>query len=585
MQDKLDFTFLETKEIYGRKRLDIFKKINSGAEITDFAILSGAVAFQNNNSIYDSNEKKLYGWYWTKTQKPNDKEAICVIDSSSTLTVSTPFNCNLGARPAIPYSSIKNCSSDIKIDKFGVKTIEFGEYPQTIASEKEKEILDEEIYQERIIPTGKIYTSILAGLPVKHTEYKYKKNKYIRVLCTTNNNGKTLSNKSVTWSGRYYWIKVEPIKWLVDTRKDIALSEKILFAGQEFNNELYYEGFFDMTTIKNFMDENFAKEIIAIKTKNYQEQLEDTNDFENKIEIYLNEIEKKLENIQNKDIIKNKVNGLIEEHNKNIDKIIDSNLKDRISLVPDRNTLERFLIVNLETIIGKIDFLNKTNSEYHKVLKLLNTIINIFEGNEESEEKGIVKEFTVIHDYVLPYLHFTDKIKLEDKIKIIINNEKEMLENYLKTNENIEEELFNNDKKLDYNSYDEFEIKLRKLMTPILLELNDKVNKRDIEYEITEALKDIRDSLYQETTNKMLKVYLNEINRLSEEIDRLRKLSNMRFSPYEKLAILSTKIDFNKDITEVLKEINKIIIELHQVIFDLNEEIEIKKSYVKVRMK
>ena len=59
----------------------------------------------------------------------------------------------------------------------------------------------------------------------------------------------------------------------------------------------------------------------------------------------------------------------------------------------------------------------------------------------------------------------------------------------------------------------------------------------------------------------------------------------MRFSSYEKLAILSTKIDFNKDITEVLKKVNKIIIELHQLIFDLSEEIDIKKSYVKVRMK
>ena len=49
-------------------------------------------------------------------------------------------------------------------------------------------------------------------------------------------------------------------------------------------------------------------------------------------------------------------------------------------------------------------------------------------------------------------------------------------------------------KKIDYSSYEEFEIKIRKLLHPILIEINNKVSIRDIELEVREALKDIQEN-------------------------------------------------------------------------------------------
>ena len=53
-----------------------------------------------------------------------------------------------------------------------------------------------------------------------------------------------------------------PIKWLIDEENDIALSERILFAGVQFQNKLDYSGDFYNTDIKDFIDCFFSKQII-----------------------------------------------------------------------------------------------------------------------------------------------------------------------------------------------------------------------------------------------------------------------------------------------------------------------------------
>mgnify|MGYP002513975070 CR=1 FL=1 len=69
--------------------------------------------------------------------------------------------------------------------------------------------------------------------------------------------------------GDICWIKVEPIKWLVDERANIALSKKIIFSGVQFKNRRDYKGDFDRTDIKQFMDKHFSKDIKATATMSY----------------------------------------------------------------------------------------------------------------------------------------------------------------------------------------------------------------------------------------------------------------------------------------------------------------------------
>ena len=59
------------------------------------------------------------------------------------------------------------------------------------------------------------------------------------------------------------WVEVEPVKWWVDEKSKIMLTEKLIFAGIQFNEERNYKtADFDKTNIKRFMDTYLSKELV-----------------------------------------------------------------------------------------------------------------------------------------------------------------------------------------------------------------------------------------------------------------------------------------------------------------------------------
>lgn len=78
-----------------------------------------------------------------------------------------------------------------------------------------------------------------------------------------------LSDGRTIQDGDVYWINVEPIKWMIDERTNIALSKKLIFSGVQFNRRCNYKGDFDRTDIKEFMDKYFSREI----TPNYTREV------------------------------------------------------------------------------------------------------------------------------------------------------------------------------------------------------------------------------------------------------------------------------------------------------------------------
>ena len=71
-----------------------------------------------------------------------------------------------------------------------------------------------------------------------YLEYEYNGKKYIRFVGDSNCSGETLSNGRVVRKGVPYWVEVEPIKWIIDEKADVALSKKILFAGVIFDDKV-----------------------------------------------------------------------------------------------------------------------------------------------------------------------------------------------------------------------------------------------------------------------------------------------------------------------------------------------------------
>ena len=71
-----------------------------------------------------------------------------------------------------------------------------------------------------------------------------------------------MSDGRVVQLGVPYWVKVEPIIWLVDEKSNIALSKKIIFSGIQFSDIKNCNVDFQNSFIKFFMDNFVSKEII-----------------------------------------------------------------------------------------------------------------------------------------------------------------------------------------------------------------------------------------------------------------------------------------------------------------------------------
>ena len=63
-----------------------------------------------------------------------------------------------------------------------------------------------------------------------------------------------LSDTMTYENGEKAWIKVEPIKWLVDEKSDLAISEKILFSGKPYNYSRLHSTSFEESDIESYLN-------------------------------------------------------------------------------------------------------------------------------------------------------------------------------------------------------------------------------------------------------------------------------------------------------------------------------------------
>lgn len=69
----------------------------------------------------------------------------------------------------------------------------------------------------------------------------------------------TLSNGEQYRGGDNVWVEVQPVKWLVDEKSRMMITEKLIFAGVQFNKENHTRDF-DRTDIKTFMDTYWSRD-------------------------------------------------------------------------------------------------------------------------------------------------------------------------------------------------------------------------------------------------------------------------------------------------------------------------------------
>ena len=152
----------------------------------------------------------------------------------------------------------------------GILEVEYGYYPQKAASKEMQYVLEKEFEKGRLSKTGNTYTTDSgiyknSFLPIQHQEYNYNGKRYVRVDINFNPNNKdiSLSNGEQYKKGDSVWVEVQPIKWLVDEKDNVMVTEKIIFAGIPLDFKGHYpNGDIRTSDVKKFMDEYWAKDIL-----------------------------------------------------------------------------------------------------------------------------------------------------------------------------------------------------------------------------------------------------------------------------------------------------------------------------------
>lgn len=229
-----EYSFLSKEQVETSE----VKKKGKTAEITDFYIFLGWNVRNTNNRM---------GEYWTKTAY--DSSSIYTLNEWGKMdTIGTDDRC-CGIRPTISISYISENYPDIEADEEGI--IEFGHYPQTVASIELQDELEQAYTDGTLNKTGNTYTtdsqSIFAGngrsadssfKPQVHEEVEYNGKRYVRVKVNDSLNiDNTVSNGEKYEKGDCVWVEVEPVKWLMDEKLGVFILERILVAGLQYNEK------------------------------------------------------------------------------------------------------------------------------------------------------------------------------------------------------------------------------------------------------------------------------------------------------------------------------------------------------------
>ncbi len=275
-----DFTFITREQLFeDKEKLESIKSRGIKAAITDFSIL--LKGWVNNNHHVDGDDSLAgrTGGYFTKSNFDDFGEYV--VSTLGNIIYMSKGDWETGARPVLPFLTVDEIPTNgvsVK-EKDGIKYVEYGYYPQSAAEHKLQQELEQQFDNGKINKTGNVYTHLKkyskdeeeSKIQV-YEEYEYKGKRYIRVKVNSvweDEEEIKLSNGEVYEDDEDVWIKVEPIKWLIDEKEKIMITEKIVFAGVQFDDkkEKYHTEKFEKTNIYKFTNDIWAKEIEQVRSK------------------------------------------------------------------------------------------------------------------------------------------------------------------------------------------------------------------------------------------------------------------------------------------------------------------------------
>ena len=272
-----NFTFLTEEQCFGNGKLEVLEKRGTKVAITDFSILLGANV-SDYHIAYDNSLEGRTGWYWTKSDNMYNDTRVRVVPAfgNGHANIYGCIDTRVGgARPVLQFLSISSIPTNGESGKRardGILEVEYGYYPQKAVAKDMQERLERAYKNRTISRTKNSYTTDSVAednfdtsfQPQAHQEYEYNGKRYVRVNANSYYDGNyfTLSNGEKYKDGDSVWLEVSPVKWIVDEKSHMMITEKLIFAGVQFNKESnYHTEDFDKTDIKTFMDRYLSRDL------------------------------------------------------------------------------------------------------------------------------------------------------------------------------------------------------------------------------------------------------------------------------------------------------------------------------------
>ena len=225
-------TLLSDKQCLGDEKLNIFSLFGEGCHVTEFARLLGA---------------RMY-YYHAMSVRP-----VIPAEVASKLIPNRVSRCNT-AQVGQTYL-----------------TTSYGDYPQDIVHHSTEKKLNKALREKKIRQTGNTYT---VNFIEKHEtqliytteilpEYEFEQNRYVPV---------TAKVKNVHWTdctdeikpiknGKSYWVQVRPIRWLIDEKTGLWISQSALLSGLSEDSPNNLSKDFKESFLNRYLNDAFIQDI------------------------------------------------------------------------------------------------------------------------------------------------------------------------------------------------------------------------------------------------------------------------------------------------------------------------------------
>jgi len=268
---------LDHDQIFSKDALNVIQIFGRKVGASDLAILQGATV--NSNGVRDASGNYTADAWTTSKRDIEPNRSVTGVNYYGDEFGMSPSTLHGLIRPVLQiepkdhFINLKNVTEEKFFNGRSVNkllVLELGRYPQTVVSQEESKKL-EKLLLGNTRATGEHYTfnkhkiwksEIPDFHPYNCQRFECDGQEYIRIFAQPANKSCILSDRRYAEYGEIYWVKVEPIRWLVEPESNLLISEKGLLSGIPFTTEKEYNGDFAKTLLCRYLNTYFIHEII-----------------------------------------------------------------------------------------------------------------------------------------------------------------------------------------------------------------------------------------------------------------------------------------------------------------------------------